>query len=206
MDSSRQKMEYGGFNWSAAFFGWLVAAAVGVLLTTLLTAIGGVFVVTTGASNLMANLKSISVTSGILFLIALAISYFAGGYVAGRMSRFDGGRQGFGVWVMALIITLVLSLAGAVLGSSFNLLQRLNLPHVTFNQGAFTVGGLITLFVTLAVTLIAAVVGAKIGERYHRRVDKAEAMDTDKHTVNQPGSRRATTFAERIENDRRNCD
>jgi len=206
MDSSRQKMEYGGFNWSAAFFGWLVAAAVGVLLTALLTAIGGVFVVTTGASNVTANLKSISVTSGILFLIALAISYFAGGYVAGRMSRFDGGRQGFGVWVMALITTLVLSLAGAVLGSSFNLLQRLNLPHVTFNQGAFTVGGLITLFVALAVTLIAAVVGAKIGERYHRRVDKAEALDTDEHTVNQPGSRRATTFAERIENDRRNRD
>jgi hypothetical protein len=204
MDSSRQKMEYGGFNWSAAFFGWLVAAAVGVLLTTLLTAIGGVFVVTTGASNLMANLKSISVTSGILFLIALAISYFAGGYVAGRMSRFDGGRQGFGVWVMGLIITLVLSLAGAVLGSSFNLLQRLNLPHVAFNQGAFTVGGLITLFLALAVTLIAAVAGAKTGERYHRRVDKAEAIDAAEHTVNRPGSRRATTFAERIENDRRN--
>jgi len=199
-------MEYGGFNWSAAFFGWLVAAAVGVLLTALLTAIGGVFVVATGAGNVMANLKSISIMSGILFLLALGLSYYAGGYVAGRMSRFDGGRQGFGVWVMALIVTLVLSLAGAVLGSSFNLLQRLNLPHVTFNQGEFTVGGLVTLFVTLAVTLIAAVVGAKTGERFYRRVDKDEALDADEHTVNQPGSHRATTFAERIETDRRNRD
>jgi hypothetical protein len=206
MDSSRQKMEYSGFNWSAAFFGWLVAAAISVLLTALLTAIGVVLVVTTGASNLIANLKSITIVSTILFLVALAISYFAGGYVAGRMSRFDGGRQGFGVWVMALVITLALSLAGAVLGNSFNLLQRLNLPHMTFNHGALTIGGLITLFVALAVTLIAAVAGAKTGERYHRPVDKAEAIDAEEHTVNQPGSRRATTFAERIENDRRNRD
>ena len=37
---ARQREEYGGINWGAAFFGWLVAVGVAVLLTGLLAAAG----------------------------------------------------------------------------------------------------------------------------------------------------------------------
>ena len=36
----RQREEYGGTNWGAAFFGWLVAVGVAVLLTGILAAAG----------------------------------------------------------------------------------------------------------------------------------------------------------------------
>ena len=37
---ARQRDEYGGINWGAAFFGWLVAIGVAALLTALLSAAG----------------------------------------------------------------------------------------------------------------------------------------------------------------------
>ena len=36
------------------------------------------------------------------------------GYVAGRMSRFDGGRQGVAVWLWSLVAVGILALLGAV--------------------------------------------------------------------------------------------
>ena len=166
--------KFGGFNLGADFFGWLVATAVAVLLLALVGAIGGAV-----AGGSFANPKqavgaadTIGIISGIVLLIVLAIAYFAGGYVAGRMSRFDGAKQGIGVWLIGLVITILLAIAGAVLGSSFNLLAQLNLPTVP-NASSLGIGALITLVLILLVTLGAAVGGGKVGQRYHSKVDRA---------------------------------
>jgi predicted outer membrane lipoprotein len=112
-----------------------------------------------------------------MLLIALAISYFAGGYVAGRMSRFDGARQGVGVWIIGLLITLALGAIGAAFGAKYNALQQVNLPHIPISQGGFTKGGLIVALVTVAVTLLAAAFGGITGVKYHHKVDRAGARD-----------------------------
>lgn len=173
---SFQRYKFGGFNFGAAFFGWLVANSVSVLLIALLTALGSAVTLTAtenATESLANNAASVGIAGGILLLLALAVAYYAGGYVAGRMSRFDGGRQGLGVWVMGIIIALVLGLAGALLGANFNLLQQLNLPTLPVNAGRLTTGGLITLLAILAVSFLAAVCGGKVGERYHHKVDRA---------------------------------
>ena len=41
------------------------------------------------------------------------------------MSRFDGARQGIGTWLIGLAVTIVLAIVGAVLGSEYNVLERL---------------------------------------------------------------------------------
>ena len=93
----RQREEYGGFNFGAAFFGWLVAVGIAVLLTALLSAAGAAIGLTeVSEGQARSNAETISIVGGILLIAVLAISYYAGGYVAGRMSRFDGGRQGLG--------------------------------------------------------------------------------------------------------------
>jgi hypothetical protein len=46
------------------------------------------------------------------------IAFYTGGYVAGRLARFDGGRQGFGVWMIALVVALLAGGGGWVLVSS----------------------------------------------------------------------------------------
>jgi hypothetical protein len=170
----RQRDEYGGFNIGAALFGWLVAVGMAVLLTALLSAAGaaiGLTQLTEGEAK--SNAETISIVGGILLIVVLALSYYAGGYVAGRMSRFDGGRQGLGVWLFGLVVTVVLAVLGAIAGSEWNLFSQVNLPRIPIDEGSLATGGAITLVLILIGTLVAAIAGGKVGERYHRKVDRA---------------------------------
>ena len=179
VDRERQRGEYGGFNFGAAFFGWLVAIGIAALLTALLSAAGTAIGLTeVGETDTEASPEALSLVGAVLILVVLAISYFAGGYVAGRMSRFDGGRQGFGVWALAVVMAVLLAIAGAIAGSEYNLFGELDLPRIPIDEGTLATGALITLLVVLALTAIAAILGGRVGERYHRRVDRA-GMDRD---------------------------
>lgn len=181
VDKDLQRAEYGGIHFGPTFFGWLVATGMAAILTALLAALGSAVAITTGeTANTVAGstATTVGITSGILLLIALGIAYFAGGYVAGRMARFDGGRQGIGVWLIGIILTVVLGGLGAVLGNQFNLLSALNLPRLPINEGSLTTAGLITLVATIAVTLLAAIAGAKKGAHYHDAIDEAGRIGT----------------------------
>jgi hypothetical protein len=169
----RQRDEFGGLNWGAAFFGWLVAIGIAVLLTAILSAAGTAIGLTeVSGSEVQSNADTVGIVGAILLLVVLMIAYYAGGYVAGRMSRFDGGRQGVGVWVLGLLVTILLAIAGAVLGSEYNLFQQINLPRIPVDEGALTTGGVITLIAIIVGTLLAAFAGGKAGNRYHRKVDR----------------------------------
>jgi hypothetical protein len=170
----RQRDEYGGFNIGAAFFGWLVAVGIAVLLTAFLSAAGAAIGLTElSETEAESSAETISIIGGILLIIVLAISYYAGGYVAGRMSRFDGGRQGLGAWLFGLLITIVLAVLGAIAGSEYNLLSQLNLPRIPIDEGSLATGAAVALVAILVATALAAISGGKVGERYHRKVDRA---------------------------------
>jgi hypothetical protein len=100
------------------------------------------------------------------------IAYYAGGYVAGRMARFNGPKQGIGVWVIGLLVAIILAIAGAVLGAQYNVLNQLNLPRIPVDEGTLGVGGIIALAAIVIGTLIAAVAGGKAGTHFHRKVDR----------------------------------
>jgi hypothetical protein len=170
--TARQRDEYGGINWGAAFFGWLVAIGIGVLLTALLSAAGTALAISEieGAAS-GEEAETIGFVGVILILAIALIAYFAGGYVAGRMSRFDGGRQGLGVWLWSIIAAIVLALIGVIAGSEWNVFAGLDLPRIPVDEGSLTVGGVIALLIILVGTALAAMAGGKAGERYHRRVD-----------------------------------
>jgi len=176
----RQRDEFGGINWGAAFFGWIVALGLGVLLTAIVAAAGAAvgLTETAEAQANSSSLDTLDIVGGALLIAIALVSYYAGGYVAGRMSRFDGARQGFAVWTTALIVTLVLAAAGAIVGDQYNVFDKLDLPRIPSNPGDLTTGGIITLAAIVLGSLLAAVVGGKVGQRYHRRVDRA-ALDTD---------------------------
>jgi hypothetical protein len=174
VDRGAQHEEYGGFNFGAAFFGWLVAVGITALLTALLSAAGAAIGLTqVSDAEAQANAETISIVGGVLLIIVVAIGYYAGGYVAGRMSRFDGGRQGFGAWAIGLIVTIALAAAGAIAGSEYNLLGDLDLPRIPIDEGSLATGAGIALAAILVASLIAAVLGGKAGQRYHRKVDAA---------------------------------
>ncbi len=167
VDRERQRDEYGGFNFGAAFFGWLVAIGVAVLLTALLSAAGAAIGLTElSDSEASESADTISIVGGVLLLLVLVIAYYAGGYVAGRMSRFDGARQGIGVWVLGLLMTILLAVAGAIAGSEYNVLGQLNLPRIPIDEGSLATGAVIALIAAVVLTLVAAALGGKAGERY----------------------------------------
>ena len=170
---ARQRDEYGGINWDAAFFGWLVAIGVAALLTAILSAAGAAIGLTkTSPSQAASSADTIGIVGAVLFLAVLLLAYYAGGYVAGRMSRFDGPRQGAGVWVIGLLVTLLLAVAGVLLGAEYNVLSRLSLPRIPVDEGSLTAGGVITLVAIVLGTLLAAIAGGKVGTRYHRKIDR----------------------------------
>jgi hypothetical protein len=171
---ARQHAEYGGINWGAAFFGWLVAVGLGALLVGLLAAAGAAVGITELDG---AETESIGIGGGIALIAAMVIAYYCGGYVAGRMSRFDGARQGVGAWAIGLIVTIVLAVAGVVLGDEYNVLEQLDLPALPLGDASFVTGGAIALAAAVICTLLAAIVGGKAGERYHRKVDRAGFVD-----------------------------
>ena len=170
--TERQHEEYGGTNWGAAFFGWIVAVGIGALLTALLSAAGAAIALTElSPGEATDSAETITLIGGIALLVVLVVSYFAGGYVAGRMSRFDGGRQGLGVWIVSVVVAIVLAILGAIAGSEYNVLGSLDLPRIPIDEGDLTTGGVIFLVASVIGTLLAAMAGGKAGERYHRRVD-----------------------------------
>src|SRR5688500_6139773 len=174
---ARQREEYGGLNWGSAFFGWLVAIGVASLLTAILSAAGTAVGLTStspsqAGDQASSNAGTVGIVGGIVLLIVLGLAYYAGGYVAGRMSRFNGPRQGLGVWLIGLIVTVVLAVAGVLLGAKYNVLSQLNLPRIPVDEGSLTTGGLIALVAIVLVTLVAAMAGGKQGTHYHRKIDR----------------------------------
>jgi hypothetical protein len=168
------KDRFGGINWGASFFGWLVAIA----LTILLTSIVGAIVAAVGSSQNITQTEAerqagtIGITAGIVLLVVLALAYYTGAYVAGRMSRFDGGKQGVAVWAIGLLVTLVALGLGALFGSEYNILDRVDLPRLPISTEELSWGGIITAVAVLVLTLLAAMLGGKVGHRYHDKVDR----------------------------------
>jgi hypothetical protein len=175
---ARQREEFGGVNWGAAFFGWLVAVGLSALLVGLLAAMGAAIGLTElSDSEAAGNASELGIGGAVALLVALAIAYSFGGYVAGRMSRFDGARQGIGAWLIGLIVTVILAIAGALLGAEYNVLERLDLPALPVGDSELASGGALALVLVVVVTFIAAVSGGKAGERYHRKVDRAGFLE-----------------------------
>jgi hypothetical protein len=169
----RQHEKFGGISWGSTFFGWLSAAGLTALLAGLLGATGAALALNkVGDGATGSDAETIGIAGGIGLLVILAIAYFCGGYVAGRMARFDGARQGLGVWLWGLIAAAAVALLAVIGGSEYNLLDALNLPRIPVDSGSLTTAGLIALIGSLVVTLLAGIAGGKTGERFHRKVDR----------------------------------
>jgi len=173
----RQRQLFGGMKFGSCFFGWLTASGTAVLLAALATGIGAALglsrnVGAVGTSP--AQTQSVGFVGGIVLLAIIFVSYLAGGYVAGRMARFNGVKQGLGVWLWAVIIAILAAAAGLLAGARFDLLAQVNsLPRLPLDQSMLTIGGIILAVGVVVASLIGALLGGLAGMHYHRRVDRA---------------------------------
>ena len=171
---------FGGVKFGVAFFGWLTATGMLVLLTALVTAAGAALGVATGTdveqatSQANENPETIGVLGAIAVAVILLLAYYCGGYVAGRMARFDGAKQGFAVWVWAVLIAVAVGILGAVAGRRYDIFSQLNnFPRIPVEPGQLSTVGVVVLVGAVVLALIGAVLGGAAGMRFHRRVDDA---------------------------------
>jgi hypothetical protein len=161
---------YRGFKGGAAFFGWIVAIGLIALLTGIVGALAAAadYALTIDWNN---SAGTIGIASAAVLLVILAIAYYNGGYVAGRLARFDGARQGFGVWMIGVVVTAVVAGLAALAGSQYDVLDRVDLPSVPIDDHTLTTGGVVVMIAAVVITLLAALIGSMAGQRYHKRID-----------------------------------
>ncbi|WP_185446668.1 hypothetical protein [Kribbella qitaiheensis] len=166
---------YRGFKSGAAFFGWLIAVGLTVLITGIIVAVVAAvdYAVTFEQSTFDRHAGTIAIATAAVVIVMLTIAFYNGGYVAGRLARFDGARQAFGVWAIGLVVVLIAIGLGALADSQYDLVNRLDLPSVPIADETLATGSVIAAGALLLVTLLAAIVGGKAGQRYHRRIDNS---------------------------------
>jgi len=170
----RERQAFGGtIQWEASFFGWLAAVGFAALAVAMVIGAGVAVGLTQLGDSAKTQVDELTTAGGVILIAVLALAYVAGGYVAARMGRFDGWRQGLGVWLLSLLMTLALAAAAWIARGNVNPLESLSLPRIPVDEGPLTEGGAIATGVIALVSLAGAIGGGILGERFHRAVDRA---------------------------------
>jgi hypothetical protein len=176
----RERQEFGGrIQWEAAFFGLL--AAIGLAASLVAMVLGGLVAAgVTSSSEDSAGLVDQMMTGGGAIAVAiLALSYLAGGYVAARMARFDGWRQGLGIWLLSLVIVVAAGVTAWIAGGELNPTDSIALPDNPVDDGPLSGSAWVIVAVLLVVPLLSALIGGVVGERFHRAVDRVAVEEPE---------------------------
>jgi len=109
-----------------------------------------------------------AVAAGVIF-----ISFLFGGWVAGRMARYDGALNGVAVALWMLVLVVLFTAFGVYFGDQYNALNYLELPNwlTQIDMDERTTTGIIAAIAGVVLSFLAAALGGKLGEKYHARVD-----------------------------------
>lgn len=173
---TQEKDEFGGMKIGAALLGWLTTVGTIVVLAAVLAAVASGMNLNRNTST--ADLTGVGLGAAITLLVIAFLGYLAGGYVAGRMARFHGFRQGLAVWLWGLLIAIALSITAAIVGDQSTILVQANLPQIPFTSSGFTWQAILALVAVLLVTFLGAILGGLLGMRFHRRIDRFAAANT----------------------------
>jgi hypothetical protein len=121
-----------------------------------------------------------AITGLVLVAILVFLTYFLGGYVAGRLARFDGGRNGAMLLLWTGVAVLVLALINAVLSSflpsgvaeGINNLVQNNVLTIVDGLSQLGLVGILILVGALLVALVGGFLGGRLGGRYHAEIDR----------------------------------
>ena len=169
---------YGGVDWLASFLGFVFVLVAGALFSL----VAGLVLVPLGISPDLtgAELGAAAITGLVLVAILVFLTYFFGGYVAGRLARFDGGRNGAMLLLWTGVTVLILALVNAVLSGFLPAGVSEGIGNLVQNNVFSTIGGLSQLGVTgvlifagaLLVALLGGFLGGRLGSRYHAEIDR----------------------------------
>ena len=169
---------YGGVDWLASFLGLVFATVLGAAFS----AIAGLLLVPLGVTpDLSGGQIGASAITGLAVLgVLIFLTYFFGGYMAGRLARFDGGRNGAMVLLWTFIVVLILAMAALVFSGFLpsGVAGRIAdvVPGVLSTARTLAGAGVVGIVTTVAAVLIALLggfLGGRLGSRYHTEIDRA---------------------------------
>jgi hypothetical protein len=163
------RARFGGLDVPAVLGGALAGLGCLVLLSGLLAAAG-----TVGYQQGLHDRNALSLAGLGGGLLVLLLTGLLGGWVAGRMARYDGARNGLLTAVLLVLVTAGLGALGAAAGSRVDIATRANLP-TWVTGGANSLRALVTGLIALALVLLGGLLGGRLGARWHRRVDETVA-------------------------------
>src|ERR671921_148341 len=169
---------YGGVDWLASFLGLVFAIVLGAVFS----AVAGLVLIPFGITPDLSNGQiGASVITGLALLgVLIFLTFFFGGYVAGRLARFDGGRNGAMVLVWMFIVVVILALAAAIFSGFLpdgiavvlaNLVDRS--VSTAGNLAGAGVVGFVAAAAALLLALLGGSLGGRMGSRYHTEIDRA---------------------------------
>jgi hypothetical protein len=170
----QERREFGGrIQWEAVFFGLLAAIGLGASVVAMV--LGGMVAagVTSFHEDAASLVDHVMTGGGLIPIAILALSYLAGGYVAARMARFDGLRQGLGLWLLSLVMAIAVAITAWIAGGDIDPTKSITLPSNPIDEGPLSDTGWAILAVGVLVPLIFSIAGGVLGERFHRAVDRA---------------------------------
>jgi hypothetical protein len=159
---------FGGLDIPAGLVGALTAlASVGIL-----AALVGAVIGTIGSpDNLTRDAQELPIWSLAVGVGVLFVGYLIGGWVAGRMARYDGARNGFTTGIWTLLFVAALAGLGAWIGAEYNGLFHITRPD-WYSWDALTWEALIAIGAGVLAVFIGGTIGGMWGEHYHRRADR----------------------------------
>ena len=171
---SRLREVYGGVDWLASFIGCVFAIVAGGVLL----ALAGLVLAPLGFTlNLQGRQVGAAIITGLAIVgLVLFLAYFFGGYVAGRLARYDGGRNGAMTVAWGLALTLLAAAVGSFLpGPFFAVVQDFVQGSVLPAVGGLTELGLAGAGIVLGallLELLGGFLGGRLGARYHTRINQ----------------------------------
>ena len=169
---------YGGVDWLASFLGFVFSLVLGAVFSS----VTGLLLVPFGFSpDFSDGQLGASVITGLAVLAVLIfLTYFFGGYVAGRLARFDGGRNGAMVLAWTFIVVLILTLVAVVFrgflpdGIAAGVVNLAQATASTLSDlSGAGVAGIVAASGAVLVALLGGFFGGRLGSRYHTEIDRA---------------------------------
>lgn len=170
----RLREVYGGVDWLASFIGCVFAIVCSAILLTLFA---GLVLNSLGFTlNLQGrNIDAVVITGLVIIGLVLFVSYFFGGYVAGRLARFDGGLNGAATVLWGILLSAILLVASFLPGPLFELLRGFVQNSVLPTIGGLTeigLAGAAIIVGALLLELLGGFLGGRLGNLYHTRIDR----------------------------------
>lgn len=166
---------FGGADLIAGILGMFVALGVLVFLSSLLGAGAAGIEYQLNQVDFDGNLQEVEVVGSIVAIVVVLVSFFVGGWAAGRMARYDGGINGVGAALWFILLVAIFGALGVWVGQEYNAFAAVDLPNWFGQIGADDVvlKSVAGALAGIVAALLGGYVGGLLGEQYHKEIDAA---------------------------------